>query len=235
MTKPTPGRTKTFPIFIVTILLGFILFVIPDVFFGVTKLNGGKIGVNLMIIGLFQFFAVSTLLYISLKKLGKNFGDIGLISRNWKTDTALGLLVGLSWTTLQFAWIIPATGGAAREDIRHMISMMDGTALGLFSYIVLGVVGGGITEELYNRGYFINVLKDTFHNPRIGLWVSALLSILFFALGHLPSDALGWFDILVPTLAYTLLFIFTGRLTASIVAHSSYNLTAILLTYYFYY
>jgi membrane protease YdiL (CAAX protease family) len=111
---------------------------------------------------------------------------------------------------------------------------MDGTLSGLLFYIGLGVIGGGITEEIFNRGYFITVLKELFSNPRPGLWVASILSILLFAVGHLPTNAVEWFDILVPTIAYTVLFVFTKRLTASIVAHGIYNMSAILLTYYLY-
>jgi len=150
-------------------------------------------------------------------------------------DSLLGLLTGLTWTALQFGLIIPNTGGAERADIAQIVSMFDGTLLGTFSFIALGVIGGGITEEIYNRGYFINVLIDTFSNPKTGLNTAAVLSIVFFAIGHLPADALGWFDILVPTLAYTALFLYTRRLTASIIAHGIYNMTGILLTYYLYY
>lgn len=113
--------------------------------------------------------------------------------------------------------------------------MMDGTTIGLLSYMGLGVNGGGIMEEIYNRGYFINVLKSVFKNPEIGLWVSVILSILFFAFGHLSADTLGWLDILIPTIAYTLLFIFTKRLTAPIIAHEIYNMTAILMSHHMYY
>ena len=113
--------------------------------------------------------------------------------------------------------------------------MYDGTVLGTVSFIALGVIGGGITEELFNRGYFINILKNIFKNPKIGLWVSAILSIIIFSFGHMPTNSLEWFDILVPTIIYTLLFISTKRLTASIVAHGFYNMSAILLTYYIYY
>ena len=105
----------------------------------------------------------------------------------------------------------------------------------MLSYIALGVIGGGITEELFNRGYFITVLKDLFKNPKKGLLIASLVSILFFAVGHMPTNAIDWIDILIPTIAYTLLFLFTRRLTASIWAHAVYNFTAILLTYYIYY
>lgn len=215
--------------------MGFIFFVIPNLFFGITKVNGGLTGINLLFIALFQFTTVTLLVYYSLKYLKKDFGYIGGSFENWKKDTLLGLAVGLAWTALQFTIIIPQTGGAERADIAGILTIMDGTAVGLLSYIALGVIGGGITEEIYNRGYFINVLKSTFNNPKTGLWVAALLSIVFFCLGHLPSNTVEWIDILVPTTAYTLLFIYTRRLTAPIIAHGIYNMTAILATYFMYY
>lgn len=238
MTETNPksvSKTKTLVVFITTIILGYLLFIIPDVFFGVTKLNGGKIGINLLFIGLFQFITVTALLYFSLKILGKKFSDIGLKFENLGTDLLLGLLFGGFWTILQFVFIIPNTGGINRPDIYGMSKMYDGTLFGTLSFVALGVIGGGITEELFNRGYFINVLKETFKTPKTGLWFSAVLSILIFALGHMPVSALDWFDILVPTILYTVLFIWTKRLTASIVAHGVYNMSAIILTYNIYF
>jgi membrane protease YdiL (CAAX protease family) len=233
--KQKPSRRKTLLVFISTIIVGFILFVFPNLFFGITKVNGGLIGINLLIVALFQFVSVTFLVYYSLRSLNKDFRDIGWNFEYWKKDSLLGLMVGLIWTLLQFTLIIPNTGGAERADIQGMLSMMDGTTIGLLSFIALGVFGGGITEEIYNRGYFINVLKETFQNPKTGLWTATLISIVFFCLGHLPSNAVEWVDILIPTTAYTLLFIYTRRLTAPIVAHGIYNMTAILATYFMYY
>lgn len=231
----TISKPKTIIVFILTIFLGYALFIIPDVFFGITKINGGKIGINLLFIALFQFFSITGLLYSSLKIIKKDFSYIGFQFDNIKKDVLLGLVFGGLWTILQFFLIIPNTGGINRPDINGMVAMYDGSLIGTLSFIALGVIGGGITEELFNRGYFINVFKDVFKKPKIGLWVSAILSIAIFSLGHMPSTALDWFDILIPTIMYTLLFVTTKRLTASIVAHGMYNMTAIILTYYIYY
>jgi hypothetical protein len=231
----TISKTKTILVFIFTIIIGYALFIIPDIFFGVTKINGGKIGINLLFIALFQFFSITTLLYASLKILKKDFSYIGLRFMNIKKDILLGLIFGVLWTILQFALIIPNTGGINRPDINGMLGMYDGSLIGTISFIALGVIGGGITEELFNRGYFISVLKDVFKKPKLGLWFSAILSIVIFSFGHMPVTALDWFDILIPTIMYTLLFITTKRLTASIVAHGIYNMTAVILTYWIYY
>lgn len=233
-TKTASGG-KELLLFVLTLIGGFVLFILPNLLLGISKWNGGLSGINLLYIALFQCISVCTLIYFSLKHMGKDFRFIGLSSNYWKADTVLGLLTGLSWTALQFIWIIPSTGGTTRNDIIQMLDTMDGTLIGLLSYIALGVIGGGITEEIFNRGYFINVLKSTFNNQKLGLWIAGILSILFFAAGHLPSNTIEWFDILVPTLAYTLLFIYTRRLTASIVAHAVYNATAVLSVYYLYY
>lgn len=229
------SKTKTVIVFILTIILGYALFIIPDIFFGVTKINGGKIGINLLFIALFQFLSIITLLYISLKILKKDFSFIGLRFVNVRKDILLGLVFGALWTILQFLIIIPNTGGINRPDINGMLEMYDGSLMGTLSFIALGVIGGGITEELFNRGYFITVLKDVFKKPKTGLWFSAILSIVIFSFGHMPVTSLDWFDILIPTIMYTLLFITTKRLTASIVAHGIYNMTAIILTYWIYY
>lgn len=230
-----PTKPKTLLIFILTIVLGYALFILPDVFFGVTKINGGKIGINLLFIALFQLISIGLLLKVSLYFLGKTWKDIGWKGEELPKDIGWGLLIGGLWTLVQFTFLIPATGGAERADIQGMLSMYDGHWLGTLSFVALGVLGGGIAEELFNRGYFINILKTVFKHPNFGLWVSALLSMVFFALGHLPQTALDWMDILLPTLLYTLLFIYTKRLTASMVAHGFYNMSAILLVYYLYY
>lgn len=229
------SKTKTTIVFVLTIILGYALFIIPDIFFGVTKINGGKVGINLLFIALFQFLSITTLLYASLKILNKDFSYIGLKFENLKKDILTGLVFGALWTILQFLLIIPNTGGIDRPDLNGMLGMYDGSLIGTLSFIALGLIGGGITEELFNRGYFISVLKDVFKKPKIGLWFSAILSIVIFSFGHMPVTSLDWFDILIPTIMYTILFIMTKRLTASIIAHGIYNMTAIILTYYIYY
>ncbi|WP_370458077.1 type II CAAX prenyl endopeptidase Rce1 family protein [Thalassobacillus sp. CUG 92003] len=53
---------------------------------------------------------------------------------------------------------------------------------------------------------------------------------MFFAAGHLPRDLVEWIDLIVPSTAYTVLYLYTKRLTASMVAHGLWNtLVAILV------
>jgi len=132
MNDHMPSKAKTIVIFIATVIIGYILFILPNLFFGITKINGGLTGVNLLITGLFQFVTVCLLVYFSLKLLKKDFQYIGLSKNNWQRDGLLGLIAGLTWAALQFGWLIPSTGGAARADIAQMIESMDGTLSGSF-------------------------------------------------------------------------------------------------------
>ncbi len=220
-------RSRQLVIFLTTIVLGYALFIAPNVFFGVTKLNGGLRGINLLWIALFQLISIFLLVRFSLRRLRLDWADIGGEFSHWLRDLLLGLGAGLLWTALQFLFLIPHTGGGTRPDVAQMVETLGGNSLGFWSYLALGVLGGGVAEEIFNRGYFIAVLGRLLGNRRSGLCIAAGISIFIFALGHMPDSPLMWLDILVPTVAYTLLFVSTGRLTASIVAHGSYNATAI--------
>lgn len=229
MTEEPTSKSKILLVFIVTIILGFLFFALPNLIFGIFKFNEGLKGFNLAIIGISQFAMVYSLIYFSLRYLKKDMAYIGLNFKHWKRDSLIGLGVTLVRVIIDFALIIPNTGGANRPDVLEVISALDGTTIGLVSMMILGVIGGGITEEIYNRGFFIMIMKDMFKNQRIGLWISSILSIIFFSAGHLPTSALLWYDILVASIIYTCLFLYTGRLTASIVAHGAWNAIAILI------
>ncbi|MEO9645505.1 MAG: type II CAAX endopeptidase family protein [Ekhidna sp.] len=226
------SRKRKILFFIFTFIAGYLLFIFPNLFFGITKWNGGLNGINLFYTALFQFLTVTLLVKFALSKVGHKLDFIGMKFK--ASDLWIGVAVGLSWTALQFLIIIPNTGGVERPDVAAMIDMQKGGIIALLSYIALGVIGGGITEEIFNRGYFINALKEVFYNPKIGLYFASFLSIIFFIAGHLPSNQIALIDITIPTLAYTLLFITTRRLTAPIIAHGLYNMLAIILVYYLY-
>ena len=230
MSQESISKTRRVLLFSSTILFGFILFILPNLFFGITKINGGLSGINLFFIALFQISTVSLLIGFSLKKRGWKWRNIG-----WKKPeikhVLLGCFAGAIWLAIQFFWLIPSTGGASRPDIIQMVSIMDTSIITMFSYLSLGIIGGGITEEIFNRGYFIRGMEDLFKNKKTGIVLATIASVLFFVLGHLPYDLVSTIDILIPTIIYTALFIATGSLTPSIVAHSLYNGLAIILVY----
>lgn len=227
------SKLKRMVIWITIVIVGFLFYVLSQIFFQMGYF-GGYVGMNLSIIGLLQALLIIPLIYFGLRYMKINAEKIGISSKNWVRDTLIGISVAVCWAIVQFIWIIPSTGGAGRSDIVEILSMIDGRWNNVLWYIPLGVIGGGITEEIYNRGFFIGVINETFENSKFAVFVVTIFSILFFVAGHLPTNMVEWVDLLIPTIAYTILYLSTKRVTASIVAHGLWNTLAVVLIYMIY-
>lgn len=225
------SRRRIVATYVVTLFLGYALFILPNLFFGIFKVGGGLTGLNLALIGLFQLVGVTALVWFALRSLGASLTAIGWRFDHWPKDMALGAVAGLAWALFEMLVLIPAHGGAAEPNVARIIEGIDGQVAGLIGYLVLAIVGGGVTEEIFNRGFTINVLRAALDNRRIGLWIAVTLSIALFMIGHLPVTSFDWITILIPTLIYTGLFLATGRLTAPIAAHAVHNGAVLAIIY----
>lgn len=227
------SKLKNMLIWTLVIIVGFGLYILSQIFFQM-GFFGGYEGINFTIVGLLQAALILPLIYFGLKHLKIDKEKIGISKKNIGRDALIGVGVAICWAIVQFVWLIPSTGGAGRKDIVEILAMIDGQWINVLWYIPLGVIGGGLTEEIYNRGFFIGVISETFDHSKIAVFIAAILSILFFIAGHLPTDLVEWVDLLIPTIAYTILYLSTKRLTASIVAHGLWNTLAVVLVYIIY-
>ncbi|WP_181351289.1 hypothetical protein [Thalassobacillus sp. CUG 92003] len=155
------------------IIGGFILFIITQIPFQM-GLWGGYDGAGLTIIGVLQALMVIPLLYLGLSYLRMSFKKIGLTTKKWKSDSLLGAAVAIGWAMVQFIWIIPSTGGASREDISEVLIMLDSNWENILWYLPLGIIGGGIVEELYNRGFLIGALAGIFNDSKFALYIASV-------------------------------------------------------------
>ena len=87
---------------------------------------------------------------------------------------------------------------------------------------------------IYNRGFFIGVIDVIFDHSKVAISLVAFFAIIFFAAGHLPINLVEWMDILIPSTVYTILYLYTKRVTASIVTHSLWNTLAVILIFIIY-
>ncbi len=231
MAKPASAaqvpRTRKVAVFAVVLIFGFAGFAAPAIFFQMGN-AGGYGGANLAILGVVQLVVVGAIVSGGLSLLRMEPVGIGLTARGWRRDALVGLAVAGVWALLQFGWLIPSTGGAERGDIAAILDMTGGQWVNVIWYLPLGILGGGVAEEIYGRGFVITALSDVLGNSTAGIAVAALFSMLFFAAGHLPSGWIQWVDILIPSAAYVGLFLHTRRLTAPIVAHAAWNTLAVI-------
>ena len=228
---PAPGprtsRARRVSVFVLVLVVGFAMFAAPAIFFQMGG-AGGYEGANLAILGVVQLVLVGAVVLGGLRLLRMRAADIGLVTTGWRRDALLGLAVAAAWTALQFGWLFPATGGSGRDDIASILAMIDGSWANVFWYLPLGILGGGVAEEVYNRGFVITVLRDILGNTTAGTVVAAVFSAVFFVMGHLPDGWLDWMDLMIPSAAYVGLFLYTRRLIAPMVAHAAWNTAAVV-------
>jgi hypothetical protein len=214
-------------VFCFVLVVGFAMFAGPAIFLQMGN-AGGYAGANLAFLGMVQLVLVGGVVLLGLRWLGMGAGAIGLTGREWRRDAILGAAVAVGWAVLQFGWLFPSTGGAGRDDIAGILAMVDGRWQNVIWYLPLGILGGGVAEELYGRGFVITVLEDLLGGGRRASLAAGGFAALFFAVGHRPSGWVAWLDILVPSVAYVLLFLSTRRLVAPMVAHALWNVLAVV-------
>ena len=153
------SRGRRAATFLLVLVVGFAGFALPAILFQM-GFAGGYEGANPTVVALLQLVLVGSVVYAGLRLLDMRPRDIGLTSDHWRRDALLGVAVAAAWALVQFTWLIPATGGAGRDDIASILAMIDGRWANVLWYMPLGIVGGGIAEEIYGRGFVIVVLRD---------------------------------------------------------------------------
>jgi len=154
--------------------------------------------------------------------------DVGLTTDQWQSDALIGVFAGTVWALLELFALIPLTGGGQRSDVIASLNLTAGNWGGVLGVIVAGWLVGGFSEELFFRGYFIQSARNLVGGGRCAAALGALMSILWFALGHGYQGWMGVVDAGMSGLLFTVLYLWRGRLTASIVAHGLFDMLIIL-------
>lgn len=172
---------------------------------------------------------------LALRIAGCRLRDVGLTASRWRADALVGVAVAAVFALLQFAVIIPATGGAARSDVVANVAQLGDSVGGLLAFVALAWAGS-LSEELFFRGHLLTTLRGVFGGGRVAWVVAIVLVTLAFAALHGYQGWAGVIDTgLYGGLAMSLLYAARGcRLTAPIVAHAMWNTIAcvVLWTWY---
>ncbi|WP_159944084.1 MULTISPECIES: CPBP family intramembrane glutamic endopeptidase [unclassified Nocardiopsis] len=163
-----------------------------------------------------------------LRRRGLGADSVGLTSRSWGRDTLLGAATVPPRLLLEFGVLVPAAGGALNPGVQEVLSTAAAGASALTATLLLGIVGGGLAEELYFRGFLLGAVPRLFARRRAALYGAAAVSVVLFAVLHLPASPPDAAAILLAGLVYTGLFLATGRLTATVVAHALWNTAAVV-------
>lgn len=173
-------------------------------------------------------------IWLALRLVGLGLPDIGLSVQTWPQDVLLGTAVAVLYAAVQFAIIIPHTGGASRSDVIASRAIIGDSLGGLLAAICLGVVVGGYSEELFFRGHLITTIRRLLGNTRWGVAIAVFVSVGLFARGHAYQGWIGMVDTAVGALIWTSLYLWRGRLTAAMVGHGLWDVLALIGLYLWY-
>ncbi|WP_306369044.1 CPBP family intramembrane glutamic endopeptidase [Nocardiopsis sp. CC223A] len=188
----------------------------------------------LVLLALVELALAGALVLWWLRRNGLGREALGLTTRSWARDALLGAATVPPRLLLEVGVLIPAAGGALNPGVQEVLSMASAGVAALAATFVLGVVGGGIAEELYFRGFLLGVVPRFFARRRTALYAAAAVSVVLFAVLHLPTSAPDVIAIVLAGSVYTALFLYTGRLTAPVIAHALWNasvMVAVLAVY----
>lgn len=171
---------------------------------------------------------------LAARIVGLRLSDLGLKLEGWRGDLIIGLVFGILLPALQFAVIIPNTGGALRSDVIASRALIGNDVSGLLSAILVGWLVGGFAEELFFRGHLITTIRNLFGNQSWALPAAVILSTLYFAGGHAYQGWTGMLDTGIAALIWAGLYLWRGRLTPGVVAHGLNDMLLLIGLYLWY-
>lgn len=221
---PSPAPARASAVFLAGAI---ICFVVPPLALGLL-VRGSPPPLALVAVALVELAAAAALVSWWLRRRSLSSADVGLTSRHWIRDALLGAATVPPRLLVEFGVLIPLAGGARNPGVEEVLTNASAGVAALTATLVLGVVGGGLAEELYFRGFLMGALPESFAHRRAALYGAAAVSVLLFAALHLPASALDAVAIVLAGLVYTALFLLTRRLTATVVAHALWNTAAVV-------
>lgn len=197
-------------------------FILPQAVFGLRLQGSGH-----ALVGVLQLLFTVAALSLALRLARVRWHDIGLLRQRLMRDIGIGLAVAAAFALLQFAVIIPATGGASRSDVVANLEQMRGPG-GVAGLAVLGALGA-LAEELYFRGVLLHGLRGALGPGPLRAGIAVAVVVLLFGALHGYQGWAGMVDTaLYGGLTLSLLCLLCGgRLAAPIAAHVGWNLLAV--------
>ncbi|MGW5876354.1 CPBP family intramembrane glutamic endopeptidase [Nocardiopsis terrae] len=223
-TPPAPAPVRSSALFLAGALL---CFVAPPLAVGILAPVPPPPW-TLIVLALVELVSATALVLWWLRRRGLTPADAGLTWRSWKRDALIGAATVPPRLLLEFGVLIPMAGGVDNPGVQEVLTNASAGLAALTAALVLGVVGGGVAEELYFRGFLLGALPKLFVHRRAALYTAAVVSVLLFAVLHLPTSVPDVAAIMVAGLVYTALFLATRRMTATVVAHSLWNTAAVV-------
>jgi len=164
---------------------------------------------------------------------GNGLQVIGLTRENWQKDVVIGMGVGLFKTVMVLFIFIPIMRDNA-EVLLEPARAFSSSPIAVVNGLVLMIVFGGIVEELFFRGHIITSARHALGNKTWSIGIAVILSVGLFAATHSSYSLIAMGVVAAGGVLFSALYLWTGRLTASMFAHASYDVATFTGIYFIY-
>jgi membrane protease YdiL (CAAX protease family) len=165
-----------------------------------------------------------------LKLEGANWSEMGVTAKDWKKHVLTGLLYGLILFVLLNVGlssvlnsIFPNSSGSASPILMYFNNLQN-----LVIWLVIGILGGGVVEELL-RIFVLTRFEKAFRGP--GLYLALICSSVVFGFGHLYQGPGTAISTGVSGLVMGIIFIRRRSALEVITVHAFSDVLAILAAY----
>lgn len=223
--QPTSRRRWLAGLLVGTILWAIAVFIahtFPVIFLD-RELQGPTYAIVALLFAPLAFGAVS----VGLRVARCSLSAAGFTTENAREDVLIGASIAVIWAVLQFAIIIPLTGGAERADVVVNARQLGTTLSGLAAFVLLAW-GGGFAEEVFFRAHLMTTLRGIAGaSPLASAFVVLVPTILFAMLHGYQGGWIGMLDTgIFGGVTLSVLFLWRGRLLPCVVAHALWNTIA---------
>ena len=150
--------------------------------------------------------------------------------RSWVRTLAIGIVFGIAFKLLMKAFVMPLLGAPAINQAFHFLV---GNRAALPSILYMVLVGAAFGEETFFRGYLFERLGKLLGSAAWAKTLIVLLTSAWFGWEHYSLQGMaGVQQATIVGLVFGTIFALTGNIWLLIIAHASFDLTAVAIIYW---
>jgi membrane protease YdiL (CAAX protease family) len=149
---------------------------------------------------------------------------------SWVGSAAIGIIFGCAFKLLMKIILMPLLGADPINQAYHYLA---GNRAALPGMLYAVIIGAGFGEETMFRGYLFERFGKLFGHSIVSKSLTVVITATWFGLAHYSVQGLaGTEQAAIVGLVFGTIFAITGRIWMLMVAHASFDLTAVAIIYW---
>jgi membrane protease YdiL (CAAX protease family) len=150
--------------------------------------------------------------------------------KSWIATLAIGIAFGVAFKLFMKALVMPLFGADPINQAYHHVA---GNSAALAGMVLIAIVSAGFGEETVYRGFLFERLGKVFGTGVAAKALIVVLTATWFGLMHYGDQGVpGVEQAVITGLVFGTIFAITGRLWMLMIAHATFDLTALAIIYW---